>query len=160
MKIERSIYERLAAEQAQRQARRLDGGGFGALLARELDKTSARLDPSQVALNTSTVQQLGATDDDSRWTAGNDNSGTQQLAASVDQVLNDLERYANRLGSQSSDGDLKEAYEVLDRISSTVDALRKDASALNANPELRAMVDELGILTVTETFKFNRGDYA
>lgn len=141
MKIHRTILDHIAAEQSQRQTRKPVAADFQAHLARELDKAAFR--PDMPAEGQGAVGEV-------------DKARTTQA---LDRALGDLERYARRLEGADPAMDLKEAYEVLQRISRTVDELRKGAAEPGGDPLLRSMVDELNVLTVTETFKFNRGDY-
>jgi hypothetical protein len=68
--------------------------------------------------------------------------------------------YAQQLESPAKRANLREAYSVLEQISQAVSELKQDVPKFAAtNPSLESMVNELEVLTVTETFKFNRGDY-
>ena len=76
-------------------------------------------------------------------------------------ALNLWDAYAKSLGSPGGSADLKEAYALLQGIDSQVDRMRQDTAALRqANMGLDSVLNELEILSATEKFKFNRGDYS
>ena len=94
-------------------------------------------------------------------------NGNTGGTASVDQVctqasgaLDMWDDYITRLGD-SSEGSLRGAYAVLEGLDEQVSALRRDTQSMNGqHPELDSLVNELAVMTTTEKFKFNRGDYA
>ncbi|MFW5735233.1 MAG: hypothetical protein ACOCWR_09245 [Oceanidesulfovibrio sp.] len=84
----------------------------------------------------------------------------REVMETLDHVFDKWEQYADSLRSMQQQGDLRQAYGVLEDISSDVQGLKAAAGGLGQqNPSLQSMVDSLEILTVTERFKFNRGDY-
>lgn len=158
MKIRNDHLEQLREEQQIRRKQPETGktGLFGELLAKEMDKTSAA--GGQVP-----VARLGA---DLRFdprSAGSSMGAVPtegRIMENMDALLDQWETYAQRLESPAQRTHLREAYSVLERISQAVSELKQDVPKLAANnPSLESMVNELEILTVTETFKFNRGDY-
>jgi hypothetical protein len=83
----------------------------------------------------------------------------REVMETLDRVFDQWEQYADSL-RQQEEGDLRHAYGVLEDISSQVEGLKAATGGLEQrNPSLQSMVDSLEILTVTERFKFNRGDY-
>lgn len=91
--------------------------------------------------------------------AGMPDSLFGEAANSVEGMFGTLESYASRLAEGES-GNLKEAHALLQSIGGQVDAFRERFSDVSAaSPEIAALVNELDVLTTTETFKFNRGDY-
>ncbi|TVM15399.1 hypothetical protein DPQ33_15665 [Oceanidesulfovibrio indonesiensis] len=84
----------------------------------------------------------------------------REVMETLDHVFNKWEQYADSLRSWQEEGDLRQAYGVLEDISSEVEGLKAATGGLEPqNPSLQSMVDSLEILAVTERFKFNRGDY-
>lgn len=68
--------------------------------------------------------------------------------------------YAKTLGSSAAGGSLRDAYALLEGIDSQVAQLRQNTAGLRGRSSgLDAMLNELEVLTATEKFKFNRGDY-
>ncbi len=83
------------------------------------------------------------------------------LEAAFDQASGALDmwdRYAAILGSSPADSALRDAYSILEGIDDKIGELRQN-SAASANPALNGLLNELEILSTTEKFKFNRGDY-
>lgn len=130
--------------------------GFGALLARELGKSgegsSVAAPPPLTASPLLGVEAAQAVE--------TGETAEQAVMESVESLLNDWEKYADELDSSDDEPRLKEAYNVLERIGDQVKRLKDENPELvEASPELKSLVDEIEIMTVTETVKFNRGDY-
>jgi len=84
----------------------------------------------------------------------------QKVMQHIDSLLNKWDTYAQALKTPAAGDDLRQAYGYLANIQSEVQELKGAAPNLGVeHPRLKSMVDELEILTVTEQFKFNRGDY-
>jgi hypothetical protein len=82
----------------------------------------------------------------------------QEAAVRIDSLFNEVDEYADQL--QQPGGDLRSAYAGLQALVANVAGLKAAYPGLDASsPELAAMVNELDVLTTTEMFKFNRGDY-
>lgn len=88
---------------------------------------------------------------------------TAVMQAAFDQASGTLDlwdTYAKTLGSSPTDTSLREAYALLKGIDSEVTRLRQDTAGVRGkNPGLDDVLNELEVLTATEKFKFNRGDY-
>ena len=81
----------------------------------------------------------------------------QAVVARVEGMLDQVEQYAGNLEGRS----LKQAYATLEGIRGQVADIREEWPSMEQdNPALSAMVNELDVLSATETFKFNRGDYS
>lgn len=166
MKIRSDHLEALRHEELQR-ARPASGTGmFNDVLATE----SAKGDAAGAAQDTSNTKAVAATpllsDVENAGTATGDaaadsNPLTERTVMEhLDSVLDQLESYASTLKLDSAQGGLRNAYGVLEDLSTQVDQLKQSLPDLpQGNPALQSVVDELEILTVTERFKFNRGDY-
>ena len=152
-------------EQQAQTARKPAGqpGAFDSLLAQQLSGQEAGvadaspLPPgaqavlySQILLNGASASE--ATDPD-----------TAVFQAAFDQASGTLDKwdaYAKTLGSSATDGSLREAYALLEGIDSEVARLRQDTAGVRGkNQGLDSLLNELEVLTATEKFKFNRGDY-
>lgn len=73
-------------------------------------------------------------------------------------VLNQWDEYAKILGSGSSDASLRDAWAALEGLDSNIALLRANP-AVGGNAALSGMLNEFEVLSATERFKFNRGDY-
>lgn len=159
MKIRNEHLEQLREEQQiRRKQPDLAGrpGKFGDLLAKEMDKASGAGEPVPVARLGSDLRFDPRTAGHSMGAAPSEG----RIMENMDALLDHWEKYAQRLESPAKRTNLREAYSELERISHAVSELKRDVPKLAAsNPSLESMVNELEILTVTETFKFNRGDY-
>ncbi len=78
-----------------------------------------------------------------------------EAVAQVERTLGRLEAYADKLGA-SGTSDLRQAYTALEDLQNDVSGLKGMAKG---HPGLKAVVDELEVLALTEQIKFNRGDY-
>ena len=84
----------------------------------------------------------------------------QKVMEHIDSLLHNWENYARVLKTPATGDGLRQAYGFLENIQSEVNELKGSAPDLGKDhPNLKSMVNELEILTVTEQFKFNRGDY-
>lgn len=82
-----------------------------------------------------------------------------EAAVAMEGMFDDFDSYAHQLAGNES-GSLKEAYSLLQNISGQIaDFRQRFPNAVSEQPELASMINELDVLTTTETFKFNRGDY-
>lgn len=83
----------------------------------------------------------------------------QELAVQIDSLFSEVDEYADQL-RDSAEGSLKNAYSSLQGLSERLAAFKAGNPGLaETDPQLSAMVNELDVLTTTEMFKFNRGDY-
>lgn len=139
------------------------GTSFEGLLSQEVEKSRSQTGaartlappPGAKALGISpllTVQEISQTE--------NPSETEQKVMEHIDILLHKWENYAQVLKTPGTGDDLRQAYGYLENIQSEVQVLKGAAPSLRTeNPSLKSMVDELEILTVTEQFKFNRGDY-
>ncbi len=80
-------------------------------------------------------------------------------AARMDGMFTSFERYAEQI-AQGQTGGLREAYSLLEGISQQIAGFKADyPDAGEQMPEMATLLNELDVLTTTESFKFNRGDY-
>ncbi len=74
-------------------------------------------------------------------------------------AMDKWESYVNTLRTPR-EGNLRDAYNALEDVASHVQTLKQQSEPLlKQNDNLAGIVNELDILTTTEKFKFNRGDY-
>ncbi len=164
MKIRSDQLDALQQQEEIKKRSKSTGDGFGDLFAQELglqDEASntqavvapvgARamvLDPLLMA---NPVQETGAVE------------GTGEDAAAVvgqlDGMLDKWDTYSQQIGA-TTDPDLKGAYDTLESISGDIAQLKQNNPELSARyPELGSVANELEVMSFTERFKMNRGDY-
>lgn len=78
----------------------------------------------------------------------------QQASGTLDM----WDKYAAILGSSPADSALRDAYSLLEGIDDRIGEMRNNP-AITGNIALNGLLNELEILSTTEKFKFNRGDY-
>ncbi len=166
MKIRTDHLEALRQEELQRANQSPKTGMFADVLAKEAatdDTTGATQDSSQAKAVAAAPLPLdvGSVESATGTEAAEGNPPTERMVMEhLDSVLTQWEAYASGLKGGTGEGDLREAYGVLENISSQVGQIKETLPGVpQGSPALQSMVDELEILTVTERFKFNRGDY-
>ncbi len=84
----------------------------------------------------------------------------RQVLEQTSGALDMWDSYTQKLRTPSNDGNLREAYNLLEGIESQVSSLKaSNKRTLEQNPDLASLVNELEIMSATEKIKFNRGDY-
>lgn len=83
------------------------------------------------------------------------------LMSEIEDSLSGLDEYTKSLQNAGSAADLKQAWQNLSAFSQSVSNLRQNYASLSQqDSSLDAMINDLEIMAVTETYKFNRGDYS
>lgn len=83
----------------------------------------------------------------------------KKVADDLEGILNQWEKYSTQISSQGTP-DLKGAFGTLKELAHNLATLKQTAPSLKADfPELDDVRNELEVMTVTEQFKINRGDY-
>ncbi len=164
MKINTELERLLRTEQNRPQTQKAgipEGEGFEDLLARGLARPGtaqaadpqalrALADPLRLAnLDVMNLAGLSGAEE-------TDGDPFASLGGGIENALLGFDSYAASLDSSS----LKDAWSALQALDGSVAALRQDLGRLpRPDPGLESMVNELEVLTATEKFKFNRGDY-
>ena len=157
------LQEQQATERTAKGQRTQQGGAdFGAILSDAMGKGAQGtngvmpLGGGQAAMISQmllgTTEESQATDPDSAvlMEAFSQASGTLDL----------LDKYASTLG-KTGNASLRDAYSLLEGIDSQVAQLRENTAGVRGkNAGLDSLLNELEVMTATEKFKFNRGDYA
>jgi hypothetical protein len=81
----------------------------------------------------------------------------QKVMEALTSVLSRWDEYSSSLRSPTPD--LKQAYLLLETISSDVRAIKESELNRESRQQFDPIINELEILTITERIKFNRGDY-
>ncbi len=112
-----------------------------------------------IGVQTNIVQQLLVQNAENIAATGTTTS-TQSVIDQASGALDMWESYANTLQTPGGEGNLRQAYSLLEGIESQVSSLKNSSKeTLEQNPELASLVNELEVMSVTEKIKFNRGDY-
>jgi len=132
-----------------------DGKAFEDLLAQQLGQGQA----SEAAVSSTgakTIDPLLFVNSTDETQASAEEAMLAGMFDQADGLLHDWEDYAKSLGS----GQDKAAWNLLTGLDSRIKDLRGDVGQLGARGNgLDAVLNELEVLTATEKFKFNRGDY-
>jgi hypothetical protein len=171
MKIENDVIRALQQDEAHRKpktgsAGSPEAGVFESLLADQLQRAGGSVvSGSLVPVDASGGQSAAALALLMRQTEelnrieGAEDTEDELVAEDLEKLLNKWDEYAGALSRQDS-GDLRGVYALLQGMSAELNDLktaRKDLLAKNS--ALDSLVNELDVLTATETIKFNRGDY-
>lgn len=145
--------DQLAALQLQQKnaARNTPGEGFAQALAQELSQGSSAATPAATPAAGPVVRL-----DQALQAAMLQKPTEQTVMDKMNALLSKWEDYSQIIGSE--DGNLREGYSLLADIRRDIQEVKTDLAGSPAQG-LAAMVEELDILTTTEEFKFNRGDY-
>lgn len=132
---------------------------FGDVLNEELENTHASsTDASKVSVGTTSQVSLNLILD-AKTITKEDMGITNTILTGIDGTLADMDEYSNALQNPSTQN-LKQAWNDLSSMNADISTMRKDYSKLSReNTDLDTMINDLEIMAVTETFKFNRGDY-
>lgn len=133
------------------------GSGFDSLLNQRLgaENPVAQLDPALVG-NAGIYSTLMLEQPEHAENLDTDSAVLMEAFNQASGTLDLWDSYRRTLGNATNATALRDAWGLLEGIDSQVNQLR-NASA--RNPELDAILNELEILSTTEKFKFNRGDY-
>lgn len=83
----------------------------------------------------------------------------QDATNDMQSMLSTLDSYARQLALDEK-ADMRDAYSMLENVSGKINELKtRYPEMVKENPGLASIIEELDVLTITETYKFNRGDY-
>ncbi|MDL2307017.1 hypothetical protein LJC48_03195 [Desulfovibrio sp. OttesenSCG-928-C06] len=170
MKIQND-YIKALQQQAEAQQKPQTGqvgqpGLFDGLLSSQLQHAGTANSGSTMSQNAGLMQtdqtaalavlmQTQASADSTAATSGESAEAAERIGSLLDQ----WDQYAAAL-SGNSGADLRGVYGMLQGMTQNVRELKSSMSGLlEQDPNLAAMVNELDVMTTTETIKFNRGDY-
>ncbi len=171
MKINSELERLLQVEQVKAQPKsgnnqKVNSNSFESLLGEEISALNQQEKASNVnhlkaladpmAIETEALANMEGTKDLSH--NQNDEKILKSLVQGLQSSLDSMDAYTNSLqGSES----LKQAYANLEQANNQIDMMRQDYAKLTTkNPTLNNMLQDLEVMAVTETYKFNRGDYA
>lgn len=167
MKIRNEQIEALLQQEQKRTKRAGEAGGFDELLSQELGENGQVQDALPVApppgaragvISSLLLQGVEQAEAVSPVQGAGTLSATEAME-DIGGLLDGWDAYAGELGKSGSEG-LRSAYSMLEGLDERVRTLREKTPDLaQQHPGLAAMVNDLEVMTTTEKFKFNRGDY-
>lgn len=161
MKVDLEHLEALQNQNAVKTGKSGDAGDFGAVLTQEVSRSSGQgaasadiyaaqmmYGPAQILA----IEQMQA--------IGQDPDSENDLMNAFENVLGKWENYSDYIKGAGGSNDLRQAFGILETISSDVNTLKTRAADMGPLPgQLQGVLDELDAMALTERFKFNRGDY-
>lgn len=132
--------------------------GFHNLLSQELELQSKSASEALLPPGTRSIAfdpRLNADPQHVAQTAVDPN----KVANELEGILDQWEKYSTQISTQGTP-DLKGAFGTLKELAHNLATLKQTVPSLEAEfPELDNVRNELEVMTVTEQFKLNRGDY-
>lgn len=137
---------------------------FGATLAKQMElatkESGTRATTQKTDMPSGIIGQMLLTKAENSAAVDPVEQVMQQALDQASGALDMWESYVNVLGKPGAEGNLREAYALLQGLDTHVSTLKREAGpALGQNANLASVINELEIMTATEKFKFNRGDY-
>ena len=172
MKINSELERILLAQQQAQQAKTKSADSstaFEDILQSAMQKPDATNANEEISLSTLALsaQNMGIENETiaSTQSASEADSETaytrRALIADIENPLSSLDMYTQSVQSQNAAFDLKQAWQGLTAFNRSVNDLRQNYASLSEqDSSLDAMINDLEIMAVTETYKFNRGDYS
>jgi hypothetical protein len=170
MKITSKQLEALYQQQNQTSgvntAQTAQSGSFEAALVEQLELENATSDTDASVSTTGQTTQasmisqmlLGTSD---VQTDSQNSDVIQSAFTQASDTLDKWDSYVNALDSSEQSGSLREAYSLLQDIGDQVSSLKANTESVRGqNSGLDSLVNELDVMSTTEMFKFNRGDYS
>lgn len=171
MKIRNEQLQHMQESEVQRGKTQKTAEGFDDLFSRHLEANSAQAAASGAAISSSlpgltgplSIQNPALLELQAALAPGSMQATgmgiLQDTSNEMDSMLSTLENYTSQLASDGK-ADLRGAYSMLENVSGKINELKERYPDMaKEHPELASLVNELDVLTVTETYKFNRGDY-
>ena len=170
MKINSELERILLAQQQAQQAKTksVDSStAFEDILQSAMQKPDATKANEEISLSTLALsaQNMGIENESiaSAQSASEADAETaytrRSLIADIENSLSSLDLYTQSVQSQNASFDLKRAWQGLTAFNQSVNDLRQNYASLSEqDSSLDAMINDLEIMAVTETYKFNRGD--
>lgn len=138
------------------------GSDFETILNRQIG-ASGRLQPDAEAVISGTAQNdvlnriMFSSDEDDK-AIDPDSAVLQAAFEQASGALDLFDSYTRTLGSAGGSTTLRDAWGLLEGIDTQVAQIRTDSEGVR-NAELESLLNTLEVMTTTEKFKFNRGDY-
>lgn len=139
-------------------------GGFAAALAEQLGIGSGSGAPAAAPLppgaQAGLISQMLLGNAEETSALSPDEALLQEAFNQASGTLDLWDSYVDALGKPAAGGSLREVYSLLQGIDGKVAELKQGTAGVRGqNPGFDSLLNELEIMTATEKFKFNRGDY-
>jgi hypothetical protein len=152
----------LQQEQATQKAQP-KGEGFEAMLAQELRQPGGGAQgilPPPPGAQAGVVSQMLLGAQEQAESVDPFEDALHQSFQQASGLLDSMNVYVDALSARGADGNLKAVYPLLEGLERQMGVLKQGAEPLEAkHAGLASLINELEVLTTTEKFKFNRGDY-
>lgn len=167
--LERILLAQQQAQQAAKPKSADSSTAFEDILQSAMQKPDATRANEEISLSTLALsaQHIGIESENiaSAQTASEADANTaysrSALLADIENSLSSLDLYTQSVQSQNPAFNLKQAWQGLAAFNQSVNDLRQNYASLSEqDSSLDAMINDLEIMAVTETYKFNRGDYS
>ncbi|MCL1985612.1 MAG: hypothetical protein FWG59_04110 [Betaproteobacteria bacterium] len=163
MKVRMEQLNTLLQQERATQQAKSKGEGFEALLAQELRQPEGGAQgtpPPPPGVQAGMINQMLLEQPDQTQAADPLEDAHQQSIQQASSLLDSLDAYMDALSTRGADGNLKAVYPLLEGLEQQVKTLKQGAAPLEEkHAGLASLINELEVLTTTEKFKFNRGDY-
>ena len=170
MKINTELERVLLGEQAKPQKKAAasdDSNIFGSLLDDELavskdvqtkTNSSENVTHSTALADPFALSANGMIGTVAASTAAAEQDIVQSLVSGINGAIDGMNAYSQSVQNPASH---KQAWSSLSAMNQSIGAMQKDFGKLSSqNPSLGSMLNDLEVMGVTETYKFNRGDYS
>lgn len=146
-------------QQNEARARKRPDGVFDAILAGEIGQdASAGAAAGRGIAPGAALPELSRVNGIFGVAQAEEAAALEAVAESIDAMLTGLDDYADALAAPGAE--LKRAHGILQSVDHTIAAVRERSPDLAArHAGMASLLDELSVITRTETIKMNRGDY-
>jgi hypothetical protein len=160
MKIQNEQLRALREAEAGKQKKTRPGEAFDRLLSREVRKENAQqtAESAPAPRNMPNPALSGA---QAALESAAPISGPEALdraAQEMEGMFTALDNYAGQLALDDK-ADLRQAYALLESLGGRIADFKSRHMTAGSQGPLSSLLNELEVLTTTETIKFNRGDY-
>ncbi|MCL2123672.1 MAG: hypothetical protein FWH34_06230 [Desulfovibrionaceae bacterium] len=163
MKVRMEQLNALLQQEQAAQKAQSKGEGFEALLAKELRQPGGGAQgtpPPSPGTQAGVISQMLLEPFDQTEPVDPLEDALQQSFQQASGLLDSLNAYVSALSARGADGNLKAIYPLLEGLEQQMGMLKQGAMPLEEkHVGLASLINELEVLTTTEKFKFNRGDY-
>jgi len=162
MKVRMEELNALLQQEQAAQHAKSKGEGFEAMLAKELRQPGGGMQGTQPPLPGAQAGIIGQMFLEPLDQAESANPLEDALQLSLQQaygLLDSMNAYVNALSAPVADSSLKAIYPLLEGLEQQMGSLKQGAISEEKHAGLASLINELEVLTTTEKFKFNRGDY-
>ena len=162
MKVRMEELNALLQQEQAAQHAKSKGEGFEAMLAKELRQPGGGTQgaqPPPPGAQAGVISRMLLEPLDQAESANPLEDALQLSFQQASGLLDSMNAYLNALSAFGVDGSLKAIYPLLEGLEQQMDSLKQGAASGEEHAGLASLINELEVLTTTEKFKFNRGDY-